>query len=208
MLEMALVDPPNYYDITMPASYAEAKQRMLVMGRVMVDLIDEQPLQQTTAQLLTAQTIKDMGRGWSGIFTLASDSPAEASDSQARFQWQPEGRMAVVLPDSYPSGVCEYIVEPMVRSATWHHMLGTLRGSESIAEVEGLFRDALVETYKQGSQGSTSILSERMDEAATEVFSVLFRRKENRGAIFNSFTIDWGDDGSGCLNRLYAKARS
>jgi hypothetical protein len=204
MLDMALADPPNYYDLVMPTSYLEAKTRMGEMGGLMVKVIDMQPPQQTSAQLLTAQTIKDIGQGWSAIFAIATNTPEAVGVNEAQFQWQPGGVMSVALPDEYGDQVCAEIVRPLTRAAVWRNLMNELSGTEQINEIEARFSEEIESAFERGDGG---VLDGQLDAAVSDIFEVLFRRQENRGPIFNEFRLDWGGGADQCFSTLYREVQ-
>ena len=204
MLDMALADPPNYYDLVMPTSYLEAKTRMGEMGGLMMEIIDAQPPQQTSAQLLTAQTIKDIGLGWSALFTIVTNTPGSPDINESQFEWQPSGVMSVVLPDEYQAQVCSEIVRPLTRAAVWRNLMNDLDGTEQVNEIEARFREDLERAFERGSGG---VLDDQLDAAVTDIFEVLFRRQENRGPIFTEFRLDWGEGADQCFSTLYRQVQ-
>jgi len=204
MLDLTLVEPPNYYDLATPASYIEAKEQLVTTGALLREIVATQPDQETSAQLLTAQTMKEIGDAWSRLFELVTDDPANPGFDEARFRWQPGGEMSVTLPDEYNAEVCVGIVKPLVRAAVWRNLMAELAGTETVRQIEGLFRERIADTYQRGD---SIVLDQQLDMAVGDIFEALFRRSETRGPVFTEFAISWGEESRQCFNRLYQETR-
>lgn len=205
MLDIAIAAPPNYNDLTMPTGYLDARADMRQMGKIMVQIIEEQPNQRTTSQILTAQTIKDIGRGWSSVFEVATQTPSNPRQDEVRFQWQPGGEMRINMPEAYPSGFCEQAIRPLARASVWRYLMQIMDKSQRINQVEGNFRIEISNLYEGQIVSS---LDDYGTEAITEMARVLFRLEGSKEPLFEKVTIDWGDDIGACLNELYQKRKS
>lgn len=202
-LELALVQPPNMYDVSPPATYEEARQVLYSTGQILLDVIDSQPPQQTFAQTLTAQTLKELGRGWTSIFSVMPADPISAAPGNARFQWSPGDSLVIAFPEGDPGQQVCSAVEGFYRSATWREVMEEGSGLQ-LEELLGEFEMH----YQQNLEaGAGPWMVEVLSELVTELYAKLFRFEDTQGPLLSNLEIRWGG-ADGCLEPLANEYRA
>lgn len=199
-MDLDLADATTTYDLSIPQSYQEARVRLQNSGAILDQAIDDQSSQVRTAQMLTAQTMRDLGRGWEAIFAWATDDPANPAPDEMRFRWQPEGQLYFEFPLEISEQFCQQGVRNLLRAGEWQQAMRESNSYESLGEISGRFAFNFEE----------KLAEEQLDEfeanielAAIRIFDWIFSTEENNRSIFTSLQIDWGEDISGCLQEIY-----
>lgn len=195
-LELALVQPPNMYIVSQPATYQEAGQLLYSAGVIINELIDGQPPQATYAQALTAQTLKDLGRGWTEIFTIMAPEPSSPEPHQARFMWEPGGSLSIAFPQGVATEAVCSAMEDFYRAATWHEVMKEASPGAVLNELTGSFD---VRFERNMDPNATQRMAEAVGNTATELFETLFRFEGGETPLMTGMTIRW-ESGIDCLD--------
>lgn len=202
-LELALVQPPNMYDVSPPATYEMAGEMLYSTGKILLDVIDGQPAQQTYAQTLTAQTLRELGRGWTSVFSIMPSDPSNPEPGHARFQWSPGAELVLAFPD-YDIGqeACD-AMEGFYRAAVWRDVMRQGSGMQLphlLGQFEALYSQAL-------DGGATQRMAEAVGEMVTELYAMLFQFEATGGPLMTELKIQWGGAGE-CLPTLAQEYRA
>lgn len=187
-LALALAAPPNMFDVSRPASYVEARDTLVLAGSVLSKTINEQPSQKSIAQVLTAQTLKDLGTGWQLIFSSTPIDP-ESSIGGPRFSWEPSKKLVIAFSDSQVSGIECQGIEKLFRAAVWRELMGRMSGDESIDSVE---QTMSVRAAEKATNDTYSKIAADIEAVSVEVFGQLFKFERSTSPLFSSLDIRWG----------------
>lgn len=195
MMELALVQPPNMYAVSQPATYAEAGQMLYSTGEIILDLVEAQPPQQTFAQTLTAQTLKELGRGWTKLFSIMPAEPTEPAPWNARFQWVPGEKLVVAYPEHEISQEACDSIEGFYRAATWRQIMKHSGARQQLPELLGQFEVAYPANL---DSGASARMAEAVNELLVELYGMLFEFEGSGAPLIADLDIRWGAAGE-CL---------
>lgn len=201
-LELALVQPPAMYDVAPPSTYQEAGQLLHSAGKIVHDTVEQQPKQETYAQILTAQMLKDLSGGWMDVFSIAASDPADPQAGEVRFRWQPGGTLSVVMPDHASPEFCSG-VEGLYRGATWREVMEAgdgMRLSGLSGEFDWRYQGHLDEGAGEG-------MGDAIAMATVDLYGMLFRFEDDGSPLVQDIEINWGAADE-CLKSLAASYRN
>lgn len=203
MLELVLVQPPNMYEVTPPATYAEAGQMLYSAGEIILNVVEAQPTQETFEQTLTAQTLKELGRGWTSVFSIMPSDPSSPEPGNARFQWVPGETLHIAFPeDAIGQQACDGI-EGLYRAVTWREVM-QFQGRRQLPELLGEFELRYLGTLESGA---TERMADAVGDLVTELYGMLFQFKGTNDTLLKKLEVNWGGAGD-CLPALAKEYRN
>lgn len=199
-MDLNLVDETATYDVALPRSYVEARMRLRNSGAILDEAINAQSDQARTAQMLTAQTMRDLGRGWETVFSWSAEDPSEPTPQEMSFRWQPQGELYLQFPVEMTDQFCHQGVANLLRAGEWQVIMRQASASDSLGELSSRFAVGFEERLLNPQWG---VLESYVEFAATRIFEWIFSMENTGKPLFTSLKIDWGDGAKECLEGIH-----